>query len=390
MLAVTLRGIAAHKIRLLLSATAVALGIAFLAGTMVLTDTIRSSVDDLQDTLSGGSDVSVRAHSETGGDVADRAPVPAAVLDDVRRVPGVASATGSSVGFAQVVDGKGSVVGGATSVGVSLPPDGPLQVRDGRAPSGPDEIAMDVDSAEKAKLALGARVTVLLAGPPRQATLVGLVGYGEITAVPGATLVAFDPESANALLGTPGHFTTIEVSAGDGVDAEQLRADIAAALPAGLEAVSGRQAADESVKAVRKATEFLPMALMAFVAVSLFVSAFLIVNTFSMLVSQRSRELGLLRAVGATSRQVFRSVLVEALAVGALASLAGFGLGVAAAKGLYWLLPTLGIELPDTPLQIDLRTRSSPCSRAPRSPCSPHCFRPPAPAGCRRSWRSSA
>src|SRR5215210_7944164 len=356
MLAVTLRGIAAHKLRLLLSATAVALGIAFLAGTMVLTHTIRSSVDDLQDTLSGGSDVSVRAHSETGGDVADRAPVPAAVLDEVRRVPGVASATGSSVGFAQVVDGKGSVVGGATSVGVSLPPDGLLQVREGRAPSGPDEIAMDVDSAERAKLPLGAQVTVLLAGPARQAALVGLVAYGEITAVPGSTLVAFDPESANALLGAPGHFTTIEVSAGNGVDAEQLRADIAAALPAGLEAVSGRQAADESVKAVRKATEFLPMALMAFVAVSLFVSAFLIVNTFSMLVSQRSRELGLLRAVGATSRQVFRSVLVEALAVGALASLAGFGLGVAAANGLYWLLPTLGIELPDTPLQIDLRT----------------------------------
>ena len=356
MLAVTLRGIAAHKIRLLLSATAVALGIAFLAGTMVLTDTIRSSVDALQDTLSGGSNVSVRAHSETGGDVADRAPVPATVLDDVRRVPGVASATGSSVGFAQVVDGKGSVVGGATSVGVSLPPDGPLQVRKGRAPSGPDEIAMDVDSAERAKLALGAQVTVLLAGPPQQATLVGLVGYGEITAVPGATVVAFDPESANAQLGTPGHFTTIEISAGDGVDAEQLRADVAASLPAGLEAISGRQAADESVKAVRKATEFLPMALMAFVAVSLFVSAFLIVNTFSMLVSQRSRELGLLRAVGATSRQVFRSVLVEALAVGALASLAGFALGVAAAKGLYWLLPNIGIELPDTPLQIDLRT----------------------------------
>ena len=356
MFAVTLRGIAAHKIRLLLSATAVALGIAFLAGTMVLTDTIRSSVDELQDTLSGGSDVSVRAHSETGGDVADRAPVPAAVLDAVRRVPGVASATGSSVGFAQVVDGAGKVVGGATSVGVSLPPDGLLQVREGRAPSGIDEVAMDVDSAERAGLTVGSPVTVLLAGPQREATLVGLVGYGEITALPGATVVAFDPESANELLGTPGHFTTIEVTAEDGADAGQLRKDVAAALPAGLDAVSGRQAADESVKAVRKATEFVPMALMAFVAVSLFVSAFLIVNTFSMLVSQRSRELGLLRAVGATSRQVFRSVLVEAVAVGALASLAGFGLGVAAARGLYWLLPTLGIELPDTALQIDPRT----------------------------------
>src|SRR5215210_4758480 len=356
MLSVTLRGIAAHKIRLLLSSVAVALGIAFLAGTMILTDTIGASVDELQDTLSAGSDVSIRAHSETDGDVADRAPVPAAVLEAVRKVPGVESASGSSVGFAPLVAENGKVVGAASSIGVSLPPDGLLQVKEGRAPSGAAEVALDVDSAQRAGLKVGDAVTVLLAGPAQPAQLVGLVAYGEVTALPGATVVAFDPAVADRLVGTPGKFTTIEVEAEDGVDAEQLRLDVAAALPPGLDAVSGRQAADESVKAVKKSVQFLPMALMAFVAVSLFVSAFLIVNTFSMLVSQRSRELGLLRAVGATARQVFRSVLVEALAVGALASLAGFGLGVAAANGLYWLLPTLGIELPDTPLQIDLRT----------------------------------
>src|SRR4051794_25565649 len=183
MLAVTLRGIAAHKLRLLLSATAVTLGIAFLAGTLVLTGTIRHSVDQLQDTLSGGSDVSVRAHSDTGGDVADRAPVPAAALQAVRRVPGVASATGSSVGFAQLVDGHGKVVGTGTSVGVSMPPGGLLQVRNGKAPSGPDEVAVDADSAKRAHLHVGDQVTVLLAGPSRPARLVGLVGYGEITAL---------------------------------------------------------------------------------------------------------------------------------------------------------------------------------------------------------------
>jgi putative ABC transport system permease protein len=352
MFAVTLRGIAAHKIRLLLSASAVALGIAFLAGTMVLTDTIRHSVDQLQDTLATGSDVSVRSRSAAGGDVADRAPVPASALQDVRRVSGVASATGSSVGFAQLVDDAGQVVGSGTTIGVSMPPGGLLEVRDGRAPAGLGEVAVDADTAKRSGLELGEQVTVLLAGPSRQARLVGLVSYGEVTALPGATVVAFDPESANRLLGTPGHYTTLEVTAEEGVAPAQLRKAVAGVLPADLQAVTGRQAADENVAAVRKAVKFIPMALMAFVAVSLFVAAFLIVNTFSMLVSQRSREFGLLRAVGASSRQVFATVVGEAVVVGATASAAGFGLGVGAAHGLHALLPALGISLPSTAIEV--------------------------------------
>ncbi len=355
MLAVTLRGIAAHKIRLLLSASAVALGIAFLAGTMVLTGTIRHSVDQLEDSLANGSDVSVRSQSAAGGevaDVADRAPVPAAALEQVRGLPGVAGATGSSVGFAQVVDSSGDIVGTGTTLGISLPPDGPLDVRKGRAPQGLDEIAIDVETAKRSGLQLGEQVTVLLAGPSREARLVGLVSYGEVTALPGASVVAFDPDSANRLLGAPGHFTTLEVTAEDGVSQAQLRRTVAAALPGNLEAVTGQESADESVAAVRDAVKFIPMALMAFVAVSLFVAAFLIVNTFSMLVSQRMREFGLLRAVGATPRQVFGSVVGEAVAVGAMASAAGFGLGVAAAHGLHALLPALGISLPSTAIQV--------------------------------------
>ncbi len=138
MFVVTLRGIVAHKIRLLLSASAVALGISFLAGTMVLTDTIGHSVDQLEDSLASGSDVSVRSRSLDGGaaDVADRAPVPASALAAVRDLPGVASATGSSVGFAQLVDPQGDLVGSGAPVGISMPPGGLLQVRTGRAPVG--------------------------------------------------------------------------------------------------------------------------------------------------------------------------------------------------------------------------------------------------------------
>ena len=352
MLAVTLRGIAAHKIRLLLSATAVALGISFLAGTMVLTDTIRHSTDQLEDSLATGSDVSVRSRSAAGGDVVDRAPVPASALDAVRGLPGVARVTGSSAGFAQLVDASGDVVGSGTTVGISMPPGGLLQVREGRAPVGLDEVAIDVDTAKRSGLDVGDRVTLLLTGPSRPARLVGTVAYGDVTALPGASVVAFDPSVADRLVGTPGHFTTLEVTAEDGVSPQRLRRTVAAALPDGLQAVTGAQAADESVAAVRKAVRFIPMALMAFVAVSLFVAAFLIVNTFSMLVSQRQREFGLLRAVGATARQVFATVVGEALVVGVVASATGLGIGIAAAYGLDALLPALGITLPDTDIQV--------------------------------------
>jgi putative ABC transport system permease protein len=352
MLAVTLRGILSHKLRLLLSASAITLGIAFLAGTMVLTDTLRTSVDDLQTTLSGGSDVSVRSESATGSDVADRAPVPAELLTSLRQLPGVESATGSSRGYAQVLDSRGRLVGAGASVGTSMPPGGLLQVNRGRAPHGAGEVALDVDTANTAGLRVGDKVTLLTAGPPRPAVLVGLVAYGKVTSLPGASLVALDPAVAGRLLGTPGSFTTIDLTADDGVTPQQLRRTVAAELPAGLQAVTGQQAADESVRAVRKAVRFLPMALMMFVGVSLFVSAFLIVNTFSMLVSQRSREFGLLRAVGATSRQVFATVVGEALVVGAAASAAGFGLGVAAAHGMHRLLPALGVQLPSTPVTV--------------------------------------
>jgi putative ABC transport system permease protein len=278
MFVVMLRGILAHKLRLLLSATAVALGISFLAGTMVLTDTIRHSTDQLEDSLATGSDVSVRSRSAVGGDVADRAPVPASALDTVRALPGVARATGSSVGFAQLVDSAGDVVGTGTPVGISMPPGDLLQVREGRAPRGLDEVVLDVGTAERSGLEVGDRVTLLLAGPSRPATLVGLVSYGDLTALPGASVVAFDPPVADRLVGTPGHFTTLEVTAADRTSPRELRSAVAAALPDDLQAVTGAQAADESVAAVRKAVRFIPMALMAFVAVSLFVAAFLIAS----------------------------------------------------------------------------------------------------------------
>lgn len=355
MWSVTLKGLLAHKLRLLLSASAVMLGIAFLAGTMVLTDTIQHSVDEVKQQLGAGSDLSVRTRSATGGTAAQRAPVPEGVLADVRAVDGVANAVGSSLGFAQLLDDAGDLVGSGVTVGMSMPPEdlGLLEVREGASPQGVDEVAVDVATARAAGLEVGDQVTALLSGPSRAVTVVGVVGYGALDGLPGSSVVAFDAEVAPEVLGTPGRYASIEVAGEAGVSPEVLQRRVDAVLPKNLEAASGLQVAEEGAKEAGDALKFLPTALMAFVAVSLFVGIFLIVNTFSMLVAQRSREFGLLRSVGASARQVFASVLLEALVVGAVASAIGFGAGVGAAHGMNWLLGALGLDMP----QVDLVVR---------------------------------
>jgi putative ABC transport system permease protein len=354
MLSVTLKGLFAHKLRLLLSASAVMLGIAFLAGTMVLTDTIQHGVDEVQAQLEAGSDVSVRSESETGGTAAQRAPVPESVLTEVRQVDGVEHAVGSSLGFAQLVADDGSLIGSGVTVGMSMPPEdlGLLEVREGAAPRGDAEVAVDVATARSSGVKVGDQVTALLTGPSRPVTVVGLVGYGSIDGIPGSSVVAFDPAVAPQLLGSPGRYASIEVSGAPGVAKADLQKRVAEVLPKELEAVSGLQVAEEGAKEAGNALKFLPTALMAFVAVSLFVGIFLIVNTFSMLVAQRSREFGLLRSVGATARQVFASVLLEALVVGAVASALGFGAGVGAAHGMNWVLGALGLDMPQVAVQV--------------------------------------
>jgi putative ABC transport system permease protein len=241
---------------------------------------------------------------------------------------------------------------------MAMPPEelGYLRVRDGRAPTGAREVAIDAATAEDAGIRVGDRVTVQLAGAPLPATVVGLVAVGASDGLPGAGIVALEPGAAAAAFGRPGTFASIEVAAEDGVSGEELRQRVAAVLPAGVEAVSGTKVGEESAADVGNALRFLPMALLAFAAISLFVGGFLIVNTFGILVRQRMREYGLLRAVGASRAQVVRAVLGEALVTGLLASALGFAVGVGAAHGLQALLGAAGVDMPATELQVRPRT----------------------------------
>lgn len=363
MLRVTLRSLLARKLRLLLSGVAVVLGVAFVSGTFVLTDSMGRVFDNLFATVSQGTAVNVRGVSGLGstGDAAGNEPVPASVLDAVRKVDGVKEAIGQVSGYAQLVDksGKAVTTGGAPTLGVdwsTSPTQRSLTLKQGRAPAGPGDVAIDAGTARKAGFKVGDKVTVLLKGPARTFTVVGIVGFGTTDNLAGATIAAFDLRSAQRYVGAPGTFTDLAIAAQPGVSQQDLVKRVSAVLPRGFEAVTQQQTVDEASKEIKKGLGFFSTALLVFAAIALFVGAFLIFNTFSMLIAQRARELALMRALGASRRQVTGSVLLESILVGLFSSLLGFVLGIGVAKGLTWLLGVLGIDLPSGGTVIAGRT----------------------------------
>lgn len=363
MLRTTLRSLLARKLRLLLAGMAVVLGVSFTAGALTLTDTLGRVFDDLFVGVNANTDVVVRGEAAfeavTGGET-QRAPVPEELLEQVRQVPGVAGASGDVDGYAQLVDRDGEPfanVGGAPSLGVAFdgnPTTSVFDLRDGAGP-GPGQVAIDASTAQDTGFAPGDTVTVLLAAGQQEFTVSGIFGIGESDSLAGASLLAFETGTAQEVLGRPGEFGSLVLAADDGVSQRDLVAAVAPTLPDGLEAVTGQQAADEDAGELQEALGFFSTFLLVFAGVALFVGAFLIFNTFTILVAQRQRELALLRALGASRGQVTRSVMVEAGAVGLVASVVGLGLGIALAVGLRALGNSTGV-LPEGPLVIATRT----------------------------------
>ena len=276
-------------------------------------------------------------------------------------VPGVKAADGSLVDYAQYVDkeGKAVVTGGAPTLGVNwtdVPELNPLRMRDGREPRTAGEVVMDAATAKKFDFAVGDKVRILFKGPPEEFTVVGVAGFGKADNLAGATLAVFDTGTAQRVLGKVGRFDTVDAVGDGSVSPLELRTTVQRALPEGFEALTGTQVADEQAQQVQDALGFFNTFLLVFAGISLFVGAFMILNTFSILVSQRTRELGLLRALGASRGQVLASVVGEAAVVGLVASAAGLGLGILVAIGLKALLGAFGIDLPGGGLQIKPRT----------------------------------
>ena len=358
-----LKGLLAHKLRLFLTAIAVVLGVAFVAGTFVLTDTINKTFDTLFTEISAGTDITVRSESGFGDDAnldVSRNTIPSSLLASVRAVPGVEAADGTVSGYAQFIDEEGKAVSttGAPTLGFNWTEPGlsPLTLRSGREPQGDGEVVVDAVTAREHDFALGDRIKILFRGPTEEFTVVGITGFGKADNLAGATLAIFEETTAQRVFGKVGRFDSIEAKAAEGVSTVELRDRIVTVVPAGVEVITSKQVADESAKAVSQALGFLNTALLVFGGIALFVGGFIILNTFSILVAQRTRELALLRALGASRRQVMASVIAEAFAVGVFASIAGIGLGVLVAVGLQSLLKSFGIDLPASGVVLKPRT----------------------------------
>ena len=363
---VTLRGLMARKLRLALTALAIVLGVTFVTGTLVLTDTLNRTFNTLVGTAYQHVSFQVRGTAAFNNDTtaaangsADRKPIPPSLAAAIRRLPGVAYVDPSVAGYAQFVS-HGDAIGGADSaLGFSFDPNRQLssvRLVQGGAPSAADDVVMDRGTAAKYHFRVGDRVRVLSGAPPQTFTITGIVTFGTADNLAGATLAGFDLPTAQALFHTRGHYDTINILAEPGTDEVRLQRAIAETLPPGVEVVSGQTVASELSSAVSNALSFLSTALLVFALISLFVGAFTIFNAFSITVGQRTRELALLRMVGASRRQVFGSVLGEAALVGLAASLVGLGLGALAAVVLKALLGAFGITLPSAPLVFEART----------------------------------
>ena len=363
--AVAWANLRAHPVRLLATALSVVLGIAFVAGTFILTDTIQAAFDDLFE-VDSDLDVVVRPLAPFGDESASQEPgfeepgigVPPDVVDRIADVDGVAAVEPSYSGFAQLVRPDGQPLGGQgpPTFGQDRPTLDALDDLEvtGRYPEAAGEVAIDAGAAEQLGAEVGDTVSVVVDGPVEEAELVGIVdreaGFG------GVTFVLLDDETAAQLYGQDGA-SEVSVLGEEGVEADELRQRVAAALDGErYDAVTGSAAAQENQADLDTALGFFTTGLLVFAGVSLLVGAIIIANTFTIIVAQRTRELALVRAIGAGRRQVLTSILLEALAVGLVGSAVGLVVGFALAAGLEALLSAVGAELPTQDLVLAPRT----------------------------------
>ena len=366
MIKASFKSLLGRKVRLLLSTFAIVLGVAFVAGSLIFSDMLNRSFTAIF--ASSVGDVVVRpVNAQTAAGAFSALTVPGGLVSDLEQVDGAERVDGNVAALGvyvvgsdnKVVGGLGPpAIGGNWNDAPAAGGDG-LEIVAGEAPQGSEEVLFDERTAERAGYEIGDRVVLLT---PRGATrltptLVGLVGYPEGGSLNGATLALFDTATSQELfLNGQDSFTDLWVTAEDGVSQEELADAVRDQLPEGLEAVTGDKAADESASDLLEAVSFITTFLLVFALISLVVGAFLIINTFSILVAQRSRELALLRALGASRRQVMGSVQIEAVVLGLLGSTIGLALGVLLAMLLRVLFGQFGLDLSGQPIVFAPRT----------------------------------
>lgn len=348
---VILRGLFAHKTRLLTTALAVTLGVAMVSGTLVLSDTISQTLGRTLADQNAGIDAVVRQTAVLRTSFGDqRTRLPQAVLSTVTATEGVAAAEGTIEGYAQVVSAGDEPVGeGRDPIGRNWPEideRNPWVLVDGRPPEGAEEVVLDLWTARAADVGVGERVRLLLATEPRELTVVGIVRFGDLDAPPGASVALFDTRTAQELVGQRRELDAIAVTADPGIDADQLARQLNATLPEGVEAVTATQYNEDQRNEQQAGLALVEQVLVVFSTIALLTASLLIHNTFTITVTQRTRELALLRCLGGSRSQVLGSVLAEAAIVGVLAAGAGIVAGIAIASVLQEVVTAVGFVAP--------------------------------------------
>lgn len=363
MLKAALKSLLAHKTRLLLTAISIILGVAFVAGTFVYTDTTDRAFSRIMDDAFSGLDIVVSGDSDfTFGGTGIY--FDEGLLDDIAAVDGVESVVAGIDGFGtQILDSDGEPIGGMGPPQLSgfLPEDvgaaGGFVLRAGRAPTAAGEVVIDAASAEAGGYSVGDTVAIVSqALPVADYQLVGVVGFGEADNLGGATFALFDLPTAQAVLGQEGKVTGAFVQAAPDADIAALTQRIDEVVPDNAKAQTAQSASEEQAAIFQEALSFFSIFLLVFGFIALFVGTFIIYNTFQIVIAQRVRELALMRAIGSTRGQVVRAVLIEALIIGVLASIIGIAAGAGLSVLLRLGLEAAGIALPGGGLVIQART----------------------------------
>ncbi|WP_055713375.1 ABC transporter permease [Streptomyces torulosus] len=353
-----LRNVLAHKARLLMTVLAVMLGVAFVSGTLVFTNTISEAYQKSSAKGFDQVDVAVQqAYRPDEGDrIAEQPKLTPELLRKIGKVPGAESATGVVTGFTALADKDGKLIGGGfQSQGGNYwgEHDPRYPIEEGRAPRGPNEIAIDAKTAERAGYKVGDTVRLSVDGPVLSPTVSGVFRTDDGNVAAGGSLTLFDTATAQKLFHSPGAYDEITVTAAPGTSQDRLRSAIDKAVPKDVATtITGEELASQQATQIAASMSGLKNGLLVFAGIALFVGTFIIANTFTMLVAQRTKELALLRAVGASRRQVTRTVLIEAFVVGTVAAVAGLAVGVGIGAAMRVLISTLGETVPDGPLVV--------------------------------------
>ena len=362
------KGVVAHRLRYALTALSVLLGVAFIAGTYILTDTMNDTFNNLYTQIYQGTAAVVRATQpfDPGANfTVQRDRIDASLAETVGKVPGVRAVAPDIEGYARLVGKTGKPIGvasnGPPTIGVAwtdVTTLNPLRLLPGgQPPRAGGQVVIDKHSADVGHFAVGDKVRILTQASPGVYTITGIATWGSADSPLGATISAFDPATAARIFGQPGKVNQLNVQAAPGVSQDALVTRIRGALHnPGIEVVTGQSVTSEGQQGIHQALSFIGIFLVTFGFIALFVGAFVIFNTFSIIVAQRLRELALLRAVGASRRQVLATVLGESLVIGVAASAAGVGAGIGLAVALKAGLSALGLDLPASGLVVSSRT----------------------------------